>query len=860
MNIKFDIEAVSPGQYYTPVKISHMKVSDGSNIVATKYLYVSFLSPVPLNSTNIQFAQWDKKYVVYIVDSKKIYEDHYEVTFRISAEDFTSFTIDNNTVITIALNSPAGKPDLRNIDDYIKETKIEHDHLPHIGGTVKITADSAPVPALAEVTIPLSFSIDKETTYSFDVKPGSSIKKDIFAHDYVVSCKGVSNSDKTVYSEVICSPKTIQVKDDKISELHLSYAEVKHYSVLKFNVADIKELAHESLHVSLKVEKSYSRNFNIKPNNTITLFELPNKGDLSVEIKSIRLNNKIYSFKIDTINLKGAVEEINISHKNLVIDNIDDKNFLPLHLSVSTEHEFPNNFQLLELINENTKYSTLVEIKNNKEIVFPVKVAAGEYKIICSNFIEDKKVYVVNTEKSINISTDVSSIALDIKEGANLDIRGFDPMHLTFGGCATLEATNIDYFAVAKPSSIFKYAGVDGAGDPTTILERDESTERTIALARSIEAKFIKQNSKHNVLPVMISYTAQLSGGDLSVLQNEEGLKNSFANYILTLQLLNSKKDDAHSVPGGIIVNPDMLGSILQHSMAPTYSMPVKQPLKDAIEARKDILKTLPEVPSDITEDLKGYIYAVNWLTRTIAADVTFGWQVNLWGIDGGGSQWIYNKTPDTKHAAKQIANFINIFKVYSGAYKPDFLAIDRYEADDFTKRSYMNSYCYGPKEWEAYFDFCADLSAELKLGVMPWQIPASRTPLVSDSVNKDFDSQHWGTAGTYILGDQDLGKDIQQIHPIIRDFSFKEHAPAMSKLVGNTPGEMYKRNKDFDVSKPAYTDFPLKGIFHIELGGGSTVGMIPPLSAQIDMSWSNNKLKDYAANPVTFNNTLIKH
>jgi len=51
-----------------------------------------------------------------------------------------------------------------------------------------------------------------------------------------------------------------------------------------------------------------------------------------------------------------------------------------------------------------------------------------------------------------------------------------------------------------------------------------------------------------------------------------------------------------------------MLGSILQHSMAPTYSMPVKQPLKDAIEARKDILKTLPEVPSDITEDLRLYL------------------------------------------------------------------------------------------------------------------------------------------------------------------------------------------------------------------------------------------------------------
>lgn len=82
-----------------------------------------------------------------------------------------------------------------------------------------------------------------------------------------------------------------------------------------------------------------------------------------------------------------------------------------------------------------------------------------------------------------------------------------------------------------------------------------------------------------------------------------------------------------------------------------------------------------------------------------------------------------------------------------------------------------------------------------------------------------------------------------------------------MAKLVGNTPGDMYQRNKNFDVSFPAYTDFPLRGIFHVELGGGSTVGMVPPVQGNdVDLTWANDKLKAYAANPVTFNNTLIKH
>lgn len=861
MSIKFDIIQQSPGQYYTSMKISNMKESDGNKIVVSKYLYVSFLSPVIISDKDIMVGKWDQPYIVHIDSCKKIFENHYDVELRISTKDITSFTINEADNIVIQLNSPSGNPDLNNIKEYMDNVSIEHDHLPHIGGTVKIVAAASTQADLQKVKLPLRFSINNDTSYQFNITPGTTTQLDVFAEDYKVSCESVHNADRTLYSEIVCKPDDIKVNKDKISEVHLSYGEIHQYSVLNFSIADIKELSYQSLSVSLNVKDSYNNNFNIKVNESVKFYELPTKGELNIKIKPITLNNTVYSFKIDPITLTGAVEKIQITDKNIIISKIDDKDFLPFSISVTTTQEFANSFQLFELLGESNNYSMLVEIKNNKKIDFPVKVAPGEYKIICSNFIEDKKVYIIDSEKTINVSKDTNSTSLNIKDGAKLDIRGFDSMNFTFGGCATLEPSNIDYFSVAKPASIFKYAGVGGDGDPTTILSKDQSTERTIDLSRAIEAKFVKSDSKHNVLPVMISYTAQLSGGDIGVLQKEEWLKNSFANYILTLKLLNNKKDGEHLVPGGVIVNPDMLGSLLQKSLSPTYSMPVKQPLKEALKARAHILNKVPDVPNGITEDLKGYIFAVNWLTHTIAPDVTFGWQINIWGINGGGSQWIYDQIPNTKNAAKVIANFLNLFEVYNGAYKPDFLAIDRYEADDLTVRAYANSYCYGPKEWAAYFDFCADLSSELKLAVMPWQIPASRTPLVSDSVNENFDSQHWGTAATYILGEPRLGNDVQQIHPTIRNFSFKDKAPNMAKLVGNTPGDMYQRNKNFDVSFPAYTDFPLRGIFHVELGGGSTVGMVPPVQGNdVDLTWANDKLKAYAANPVTFNNTLIKH
>lgn len=64
-----------------------------------------------------------------------------------------------------------------------------------------------------------------------------------------------------------------------------------------------------------------------------------------------------------------------------------------------------------------------------------------------------------------------------------------------------------------------------------------------------------------------------------------------------------------------------------------------------------------------------------------------------------------------------------------------DFMAADRYEADDFTARAYKNGYCYSPFEWDRTFDFCAALSRYLRQPVLPWQVPASRLATVSEPV-----------------------------------------------------------------------------------------------------------------------------
>ena len=58
---------------------------------------------------------------------------------------------------------------------------------------------------------------------------------------------------------------------------------------------------------------------------------------------------------------------------------------------------------------------------------------------------------------------------------------------------------------------------------------------------------------------------------------------------------------------------------------------------------------------------------AVNWLTRTVAPSVTFGWQINLWGV--GFSEWIYVHDIDPTEMAQQTADYVTSLGVYNAPY-----------------------------------------------------------------------------------------------------------------------------------------------------------------------------------------------
>ncbi len=254
---------------------------------------------------------------------------------------------------------------------------------------------------------------------------------------------------------------------------------------------------------------------------------------------------------------------------------------------------------------------------------FSARVKPGSYTVTAPAFVSNGVVYVVDAPSPLVVASNGTTVLeVSILRSANLNVPGFPP-YLAFGGCADLTPGNQADFASARASSVFKYAGNDGAGDARTYLTEDPATTTTINLARSIEAQLGGQP----VLPVMISYTCNLSLGDYpTILADADQHAHSFANLILSLKTANATIDTAHPVPAGFVVNPDFLGACQQQNYGPGYSMPVRAPLQTAL----DHWSVDAAIPASISEDIQGYVAAVNWLVHTVAPSVVFGWQIDL--------------------------------------------------------------------------------------------------------------------------------------------------------------------------------------------------------------------------------------
>lgn len=828
--------SVSPGanQYYGQIAVTNLHNSDGSGVTVKEFLGVQFHSPCSVAPTDffcttIPYVEVSPEITNMQIDTK---------VFIITAKLYPkggSHTFSTGDVFNWGINGDL----TADPSSWTSSFYFTADALPDTSGTVNVSVAAAPDAALASVAQTVTLT-QGQLIQTVSGLPGSTTPSSVMEGTYVATVVDLATADETTIAATQVSPTTVTVTMGQSTDMTVTYGAVSKCSAIDIVLGDVPELSGEQLHVTVKDgSNKVLADFYSLCGKTTSLRRLPPSGSAVVSIDTTTINNVAYSFAAQSLELSSKLFTVTFSQDNVHILDIDTTGFVKLPVVVSTDVSLASTVSL-RLRSASGLYTQAVTAQAGTTN-FGASVAPGTYTVSAPNFLASGTIYFVNGASSLTVAADGSTtLPLGIVKGANLNVRGF-PSFLSFGGCADLTASNTADFVAARASSLFKYAGTDGAGDANTNLSDDQATRYTISTARSVEAQL---NDGNPVLPVMISYTCNLSGANVATkLADTTGLANSFGNYILSLSIANSNIDASHAVPAGYVVNPDFIGACQQEGLSASYAMSVRAPLQTALDYRS----VSATIPSTITDDIGGYVKAVNWLTRTVAPAVTFGWQVNLWGV--GSSNWVYDSGDEPETSAAKTVEYVNSLGVFAADAAADFMAVDRYEADDFTVRSYANSYCYGPNEWPRFFRFCSALAQQLAVPIMPWQIPASHTPLVGDAVNDDFDLQHWGTGGTYMFGDAGLGSDYNNVNSKILDFEF----PVSYPFMGATGADVFKRGVPFDWTNPAYATFPLQGIFAVLLGGGSTTGISSTVGDST--SWVRDKTSLYmTTGTISFN------
>lgn len=406
-------------------------------------------------------------------------------------------------------------------------------------------------------------------------------------------------------------------------------------------------------------------------------------------------------------------------------------------------------------------------------------------------------------------------------------VKGW-PNYLAMGtisnGVPQMEPTDI------KVDAIFTYNGNSGNGDPGKI----EPPSKIFNMLNMAEA--IIHNPESNtkkINPVIVEYQWNLSGGwQTEDVTNEDYLTRHLFNLMVLARLL---EDYGPAKTGGtsgtILLNPDLLGFIANTSRqaeAASLQIRVNVALQEAycminrsdfdfshcesegkIDYHGDVLgllmylrsKTDPydasqrfaacvesvalpfckgragfKIPPQLSDNFKGWIQAQNWIIKYFGPHVAFGWHENISAIPGG-SWWIHtNQDQAIASFVKSVLNDLAFFEVFSGAYRPDFIYLDRYGADDYVDNFPTlvrdQGTFYNDKTWDNILTLAKAISEGLGqsstgglnfVPVMLWQIPAAHIPTQSESKPEILTE---GSAPDYFLGDASLKGDLSNIAP----------------------------------------------------------------------------------------------
>ncbi len=307
-----------------------------------------------------------------------------------------------------------------------------------------------------------------------------------------------------------------------------------------------------------------------------------------------------------------------------------------------------------------------------------------------------------------------------------LQVKGW-PSTLAMGTVTDNDFGLNQKFSDSKVDAIFKYEG-DGFGDRGDVIE-PIVTMQTIRQAREIED--LDHSNKTKVMPTLVVYTANGSGGGLApndiktnyktvnsidsadnTIIADSNLVKHFRNTIRMAANMQANKDADHPNPATIVLDADLFGEWQKNKLNGTFQneycggsedidcatyqeIKIREAMIIAIDAEKDymvkkysatasnfsktievdrleIVYQLDAIKAKIIEDniknnIKGWVQSQNFMIKEFAPDVAFGWVINLW--NPGSAHWVHKQYKGERDIWNNASKGVALFTKWIGAY-----------------------------------------------------------------------------------------------------------------------------------------------------------------------------------------------
>lgn len=381
-----------------------------------------------------------------------------------------------------------------------------------------------------------------------DVKLGSAQPVD--SGEYTVS----AISDGNI---ILALPSEANIKNNQNVAVQLNYQ--KYEGKFTFSLNQSTPEGAGNVAVIINDETSDSK----------TQFELP-WGNKPIKIGSLTPNH-LYSFSAG--NLIANNNDYSFSFDPTKISTTSSKTNYSINVTAAGTPivTYPVSFTVSGLPTEGKSTITLKNSKGNiigsqssGNTTKSYQLPAGAYTLKGQTISTGDYTYSYNNGQGKEITVNPSNqniFNIDFqKQESSRSVAGW-PNYLAMGAVTDANTTNVAQLKGRLVDAIFKYAGDGGNGDPGKIVF-PIYTQNTINLAESLSTE-----NNHTVKPVMVVYTAEMSGGTAyKDLDNVTNLTMHFINLMLVSQVLQSAEHEKGAI-GSIVLNPDLLGMVQQQKL-----------------------------------------------------------------------------------------------------------------------------------------------------------------------------------------------------------------------------------------------------------------------------------------------------